>query len=59
MDISVPLLRNTTHHAVVYGQFEHDAGCSYVTSTAYDIYGSPLTIIQQPFEYYLPIILRW
>jgi hypothetical protein len=56
--ITIPLLANTLHHVQVAVRMQQPEGCFYVTGTAYDYQGLPLTIRQvlSPTHYYLPLV---
>jgi hypothetical protein len=56
--LTIPLLPNVTHHVMVAGQVEYQAGCSYVLTRAVDKNGAPLTIVQFDGRIFLPLILR-
>ena len=56
--LTIPLLPNVTHHVVVAGQVEYQAGCSYVLTRTVDKNGAPLTIVQLGWRVFLPIIRR-
>ena len=56
--LPIPLLPNVTHHVMVAGQVEYQAGCSYVLTRTVDKNGAPLTIIQLGRRIFLPIIRR-
>jgi len=55
--LPIPLLSNVTHHVIVTGQVEYQAGCYYALSRTVDKNGAPLTIVQGR-RIFLPIILR-
>lgn len=53
----IPLRPNVTHHVMVAGQVEYQAGCSYVLTRTVDKNGAPLTIVQGR-RVFLPILRR-
>jgi hypothetical protein len=55
--LPIPLLRNVTHHVIVTGQVEYQAGCYSTLSRTVDKNGAPLIIVQGR-RTFLPSILR-
>jgi hypothetical protein len=55
--LSIRLQRNVTHHVIVTGQVEYQAGCYYTLSRTVDKNGAPLIIVQGR-RTFLPSILR-
>ena len=55
--LTIPLRRNVTHHVIVTGQVEYQAGCYYTLSRTVDKNGAPLIIVQGR-RIFLPSVLH-
>jgi len=60
--LPVPVIINlaprSTNHVVVTGLVEYAPQCFYTLSRTVDENGAPLTIVQEPYKVFLPLILR-
>ncbi len=55
--LTITLLPRVTHHIVVTGVVEWAPTCLYILMRTTDKYGAPLTIVQEAYQTFLPVLL--
>ncbi len=55
--LTITLLPQVTHHIVVTGVVEWAPQCAYFLTRTTDKFGAPLTIVQESYQTFLPVIL--
>jgi hypothetical protein len=56
--VTIRLAPRITNHVIVTGLVEYAPQCFYTLSRTVDENGAPLTIVQEPYKIFLPLILR-